>query len=338
MSRPSMPASAAKLLLAVTMVSPSQTTGLRRPRWRGRACGRLSSSARRRSRRSSARPAKARSRMAKLTPAPRRRRASRVGSADSRHDDGRIGHDRGGAHGGEVMAADRERQQQGADVVRLQRGRRAARRAGRQRRTAPPSSDRTATSAGSQTMRARRPRRPPCRYSAWRRCRRRRWRRRASGAGDRSPSAIVRPRPVRTIAATSESDRQGDVVAGRQAGREGQHGDEMRRPDAEAARDRRHAEPDLPALPFGLAHVMEQVDCREGGERADDGRQRDEPQVVLCDEAVIDGEHRKTRTNASFCPESRDTERLPSDLRQKRVSLMAKLPCTAKSRGAAAEN
>ena len=54
-------------------------------------------------------------------------------------------------------------------------------------------------------------------------------------------------------------DGQEDVVAGRQPGREGEHGDEVRRPDAEPGCDRRHAQPDMAHDPARPAHVLRRL-------------------------------------------------------------------------------
>ena len=86
-------------------------------------------------------------------------------------------------------------------------------------------------------------------------------------------------------------DGQEDVVAGRQPGREGQHGDEVRRPDAEPGCDRRHAQPDMAHDPVRPAHVLEKIDRGERGEGADDRGEDDQAQIVLLDDAGIYGEH-----------------------------------------------
>ena len=83
-------------------------TALARPRMRS-----ASSSERRRSRMSSTTPASAKPMMAKLASATATA-SHPAGSADCEIADRRIGNDRHGAHRGEMMAADRERQQQRA--------------------------------------------------------------------------------------------------------------------------------------------------------------------------------------------------------------------------------
>ena len=260
--------------------------GPRPRRWRGRASGRPR--ARRGGGRGCRAPApqkassmivEARQRDRDREPAGRhcRFRTSTIG----------IGHDRDRAHRGEVVAADRDGQQQRAVDLPLD---------GRRRRptwqaaapiSAPSAIDAT-TSDGIPDDPALRSRRPPCRCSAWRRCRRRRSRRRARRAGQRARQRNAEADAGQHDGGDQRQDRQGDVVAARNAGRERQHRDEMRRPDAEAGRRRGHGEPDVPHVAGRLADVMEQVDRGERGQRADDGREDDQPEVVLLNDAVVD--------------------------------------------------
>ena len=197
------PIRTAKLSLTVVMDSPSQTrspstAALARPRIRS-----TSSSPRRRSRISMATPARARTMMMKLASATAI--ASQPdGSADGRNLNRRIGDDRGRTHRGEMVAADRQGQQQRAEDSSISRHRCAIRPATRRHRsvrpgqlTRPPRSGPTRSVPESRT--------PPCRCNALRRCRRRRWRRRARRPPASSPSRQPPgPRPVRTIAAINE--------------------------------------------------------------------------------------------------------------------------------------
>ena len=126
-----------------------------------------------------------------------------------------------------------------------------------------------------------------------------------AAADDRSAEPVCtaqRPRQGDPEPDTGEHDggdqrqqRQRHVVAARNSRRKSEHGDEMGRPDAEPRRRRRNAQPDLPHLAGRPADMVDQIDRREGGQRADDGCEHDQTQVVFLDDASVDPEHLRSR-------------------------------------------
>ena len=89
-----------------------------------------------------------------------------------------------------------------------------------------------------------------------------------------------------------------DVVAARYPRRESEHGDEVRRPDAEPARRSRHAKPDFLHVAGRPADMVDEIDRREGGQQADDCCEHDQTQVMLLHDAIIDPEHGAAPTTA----------------------------------------
>ena len=86
-------------------------------------------------------------------------------------------------------------------------------------------------------------------------------------------------------------DGQADIVAAGKARVEGQHRDEMRRPDAEAGRDRGDHNPDRAHVAGRSARMAQQVDRRQRRQDANEGRQPDQPEVVGVGDAIIDFQH-----------------------------------------------
>ena len=175
------PVRVAKLVLTETIASPSQTRSpstdaLARSRMRS-----TSSSERRWSRISSTTAAVANPMIAKLASATPTA-SQPAGKADCGNLDRRVGNDRHRAHRGEMMAADRERQQNGAADLPLSF---VAMKADRKRdgTDRPAQHDRGNHERGIPQDHALRFRRLPCQCSAWQLCRRQRWRRRATARG-----------------------------------------------------------------------------------------------------------------------------------------------------------
>ncbi len=207
-----------------------------------------------------------------------------------RHFDGRVGDDRHRAHGGEMVAADGERQQHRAIDARF---RRLVPEPGPQGGAAQRSAERD-RSCDQQRV----PHDPPLDLEG-----------RHAGIVQDSDAAAddhaadpgaarQRLRQGDGKAETGQNDGgderqngEGDVVAARQAGRERQHGDEVGRPDAEPGGDGGDREPDIADLAGRLADVMEQRDRRDRCEQAYDGREADEPEVMRVDDAAVDLEH-----------------------------------------------
>ena len=86
-------------------------------------------------------------------------------------------------------------------------------------------------------------------------------------------------------------ESEAEIVAGRNARGERQHGDEMRRPDAEAGRGCRHGEPRIANKTGRLAHIVQQRNGCKRRERANDRSQNNEPEVVLVHNAIVNGQH-----------------------------------------------
>ena len=82
-----------------------------------------------------------------------------------------------------------------------------------------------------------------------------------------------------------------DVVGGRYSGRKCQHRNEMRGPDSKASRNRRNSEPGSPHIGAGPAYMVEHVDGRKRGHRADYGCQAYEPQVMFVGNTIKHSVH-----------------------------------------------
>ena len=95
--------------------------------------------------------------------------------------------------------------------------------------------------------------------------------------GKFSRAATTKPNTREDDGRNQREESQGDIVAARNAGRERQHCNEMRRPDTEAGRSRRDGEPDVPHMAGRLADMVKQADSCKRGQRADDRRQYHEP-------------------------------------------------------------
>jgi hypothetical protein len=94
------------------------------------------------------------------------------------------------------------------------------------------------------------------------------------------------------IAAAHQRERgQADIVGHRNAGLVGEHGDEMRRPDAATGGDAGGGEPRELRTAAGGARAMKQIDRSETGQEADQHCKQDEPPIVLDREAVEYPEH-----------------------------------------------
>jgi hypothetical protein len=86
-------------------------------------------------------------------------------------------------------------------------------------------------------------------------------------------------------------DRPAEVVGGGDAGGEGQHGDEMRRPDSGPARQGGGGEPE-PALPAGSeAGMVEECQAGRRGKVAHNRREQNQLEVVVFNYAIIEGIH-----------------------------------------------
>ena len=240
------PVRSAKLRFAVSIICPSHTTSpsaaaLARPRMRSFSC-----SSRRRSRMSSARPQQASSRIARLANATAMA-SQPVGMRGFGDGDPGIGHDRGRAHRREMMAANGDGQQYRPVVLPLRLafdqanpgGCRADQRAGRDRdddqHGIPDDAplDFEGGHAGivhggdaAADDRAAEPAR----------------------AGQRARQRDAKTDARQNDGGDQRQQRKRDVVAARNPRREGEHGDEMGRPDAEAAGGCRHAKPNLAHL------------------------------------------------------------------------------------------
>ena len=215
------------------------------------------------------------------------------GNRGLRDHDGGIGNDRDRAHGREMMAADRERQQQ---------------------RTGNPPALRSAVQAGRKSGRADQ-RAKQDRYgdescipqddAADLKGRHAEIVHRGDAASNDSaaeprskpPSGKHRHREARRGEQDSGGERQNgesDIVAARNSRREREHCDEVRGPDAEAGRDRGHREPDWTHAPCREACMPQQVDGRERSQCTNDSRETHEPQIMGGGDTVVDLEHRTT--------------------------------------------
>jgi hypothetical protein len=83
-------------------------------------------------------------------------------------------------------------------------------------------------------------------------------------------------------------DRQIDVIGDRHSGLVGEHRQEMRRPDAAPGRGSRRREPDRAGATLGRTRAMEQCDCGQARQKADNAGDRDQAPVMLRREAVED--------------------------------------------------
>ena len=84
---------------------------------------------------------------------------------------------------------------------------------------------------------------------------------------------------------------QANIVGNRNAGLVGEHGDEMRRPDAATGGDAGGGEPRELDATSGGAGAMKQIDGSETGQEADQRCKQDESPIVLDREAVEYPEH-----------------------------------------------
>ena len=179
--------------------------GLRPRHWRDRACGRLRARSGGGRGYRAAMPASASTMMAKLISATREREPA-AGIADGGDSDGRVGNDRDRAHRGEVMAADRQRQQQRAGDAASAPWSPSQPDRKRDRAEHGAEHDRDDDQRRVPDDACLRVRRRPCRCNASRRCRRRRWRRRSTaGAEVRDQRTRQGRRRSAAIAAISET-------------------------------------------------------------------------------------------------------------------------------------
>jgi hypothetical protein len=107
-------------------------------------------------------------------------------------------------------------------------------------------------------------------------------------AGQQQPHGFQRAESDQRIAGTDRDDREqhrgrgpDEVIGDRDRHREGQHGDEMHRPDAAAQGDRRAAQPEQPGAAGGVADPPGEIQRGEGGEDGNHAGQSDQPRVVL---------------------------------------------------------
>src|SRR6202012_475539 len=85
---------------------------------------------------------------------------------------------------------------------------------------------------------------------------------------------------------------------------------EMRRPDAEAGRDRGDYKPDRAHVAGRSARVAQQIDRGERGQQANEGRQPDQPKVMGVSDAIIDFQHDRS----AFARRYRDAAGLTDQL------------------------
>ncbi len=121
-----------------------------------------------------------------------------------------------------------------------------------------------------------------------------------AGADDRAadrrpPSGIVGGKPETNRrdrhGGSERRSRQGHAIARRHAGIVGQHGNEMRRPDAVS--DRAAGDPDPQPARWRLCRdrAVEDIDGDDADGKADDPGEHNEPPVMLCSEAGEDAKH-----------------------------------------------
>ena len=118
-----------------------------------------------------------------------------------------------------------------------------------------------------------------------------------NGAANPWPEAPVwrkryrEPCPGQQDGGDQRQHGQGDIVAARDSRCVGKHCDEMRCPDAEAGRDRRYHEPYVPHAAIRFAGVAKQVDRGERRQDADEGGECHKLQIMGSRDAIIDLEH-----------------------------------------------
>jgi hypothetical protein len=218
-----------------------------------------------------------------------RHREPAGGNRGRRELDARVRNDRDRGHRGEVERADRKREQQCAESLPLQPVAQADRQGD------------GADQHGERDRRHHQDRIPGDVSLDLERRHAGEMHRHDAGTDDRTADPGCRPtlridRDRQAGGGRHDRDDQGEdgqrnVVGGRQRRGERQHGNEMGRPDAKPRRRRGDDEPGETHASARSAHVVEQADRRERGERANRCCQTDETKVVLGDDAIVDGQH-----------------------------------------------
>jgi hypothetical protein len=93
--------------------------------------------------------------------------------------------------------------------------------------------------------------------------------------------------------------RQADVVGDRDSRIVGEHGDEMRRPDACAGGRSRRPGPYGPCPPAVRFRAVEHADCGQARQEADDGGERHQAPVMLDAEAIENPVHGRSPLSAA---------------------------------------